>query len=585
MLKEHYSKVLFKTLSLVLMAGCASSPSPHLEQNANSLLQTRVAILPECPLSQVNAGREGVASAVLSPLVAPLVDTIYSTAVTALNEASGERKVEFTGQTTGQFYTVRIEPHEPLATDTVVLNHNIMNACVVVVHGYFSNDPLPDEINKNGIGHFSASAMKSLNTLFGLTTSPPFYYEGRFVYSTDRTSFRISTAALLSSARMMDHKPALRNLSLTFTFTKPDSGKATPFAVGTINLGPVKDAIFIDKNPLLGSSTANLTVQSALGTGYMPLPALDTMASTALTTAQSRVETMRKDIDTHAVKLDALEIDGFTGPNPSYRDAGDWVGAFVDQFNNDATRSALGSLLEATKLEIERLKKGIERLRMETDDKLVAARIALDDARNPLQGAAAAARALQRQEELMARKNELSAREDELLRMNTRKADLEALRAAAPDLAAKLARVNQDKGDFTYFQPYSLTVLLDEVRPPNRALAFMGSWLGSKGAREGVTTALKEELDPITRRELEEKATKAAEDRVVARDSARTEALTAVLDYRGTEITMESLAADADIAVRHTAMRNMELKRLAAEIACRKARDLEVAPSGCSAFQ
>lgn len=565
------NKAFLVAVSLQLIA-CTNIPSPHLQGNPSSLLQTRVAVLPACPVSGTPAQREGgVGAAVVGALVPPLIDTAVATIKATLETLAEEREEVFQGQTVGRFYSSNpqtlantIEPYD--------ITENPALGCVVIMQGYFSN-----QSSSTTFVGFSPQAARSLRSNFGIAAQPLFYFEGALIYSKDRAGFRIRTESLFYTERLMDHASKIRELAIQLTFSKPSATNAgTSFAIGEINLGFVEESLFIRDTPMNGYSSLDPTIQTSLGTGYLPLPALDEPIKTYISGAKARLSTQATLLDDTVTKVRGLGVPG--SPNNSADSA-----AIVEFLQQDPTKLYFANLLVTTNANISTLQQEIFELQRNQDAGLIKVRNSLDELINQADNdIEKAERAVLQRVAYLDRVAELAEKETQLERQISRRNEIRSLTKRASSINTKAGQLAVDIERLQLIQPFILNVSLTEKKPENRFWSFVSSVFS--GAEEGITNALQEEFDPAKIKELEEQAKTAEEERVTARDTARKDAITEVMDYRGKEIELESLTADSSALDWNTKEKELALATLEAEIACRKARALSVDPPGCSAF-
>lgn len=570
---RNYCTISFSSLTILLLAACSSTPDPHIVGDPNSLLQTRTALLPVCPVSGATAQRESsLAASVAGALIPPLIDTATETIATTLENLANEREEIFDAQTVGKFYqSVAVTPNNSTLSPYEITENPDLG-CVVVVHGYFSNRGSADSISE-----FDPEAARRLRDIFGLVQNPLFYYEASMVYARDRTAFRLKTENFYYSERLMDHKSGAREIELQFNFAKPsatDAGQS--FAVGVVDLTLVEGSINLSESPVIGYPRLSDNIQTSFGTGHLPLPSLDKGLSSYVDSAKKRLETQSTLVRDTLLKLVAFDI--------SYdQDLVNTPQALADFLDDDTTQANIRQLLNNESQQIEALNSEISTLNRQLHSELSAAIYALDILTNdPQSETETAQRELERIEERLANEGALGIAERNLATAVARRSELRALLSRGNEIILAQTAIEADSNRLGYIQPITLNVTLTEKRPENKVLKFISSMFS--GAQDGITNALKEEFDPAKREELEDAAEEEAQEAIDNQDSVRRKVIEALLDHRAAEVELEALSEDTTALQRITIEKKLALARIDAEIACRNATELSIAPPECSGF-
>lgn len=574
------NKFAATVLGSLTITACASTPSPHLKTDKGSLLQTRVSFLPSCPGQTRQAQRESLAGAAAAHLIAPLIDTAYDAATAAIVAAGNDETESFSGQTVSRFYSTSPKKDEVSKLESYELFENQMNNCLVIIHGYFSQDYDNVDLPKMGEIGLRPSEWKAVQKRFGLAATPKFYYEGNLFYSAERSAFRIKTARLYYPERLIDHKTGHRKSTLFLTFSKPGASlEGSVFAAGKIDIDRIEQELKVHESPINGIPASSRNIQTAFGTSYMPLPALSDNSKTALSTARTR-------LDTHATAIKAYvktakKIDpSFPVIDPHHLQSGKTL---ADKLEESQVKNAITGKLDSLKIEIKDLQESIQTQTQNLDTDLIKAKQELEDIEHPVKtNLAKARRNKARAQFLILSKAELAKDKKALTKKIELQTEVKALANAARVLKTQHAKIRIETDRLRLMQPFTITAKLTETRFGNPVAKFIGTVL--TGSKEGLTTELKERLDPIKRKELEEQAKQDDAQLQTNKDTARKNAITAVYAFRTAEVTLATLPLTATENQRLEAEKTHILAQIDAENACRDAEVLGVAPSICSAF-
>ena len=541
---------------IVATVGCSNGFT--LLSQATVGIGTRVAILQTCPKMEGGSDEAAVVSGATAALIPAVVDAGFSSFGTALEQAAGSNTENVSARTVDRFYSASRMGEQDSAPFEV--HRNADNVCIVIAHG-----PVLDTASADGfVGVFFTDLVQGqLIESLGLRGNPYFYYEGHLVYSADGSAFRINTAVVKYEKTIEYGSTGVRDLAVDFYFATPSAAlEGKVFAAAKVPLGGIETG-----------TTVKVSDSEAYSTPWMPLPAIGENEKVALSEARlttaNLVETMSSLKRTYEriVKKpnkESLPVQG--------------VKEFVAGIDQDVVDRALKKIDS----DIVKVVKNIGRETLWLDDTVANLGDKLDQQRKGLKGADETQRAVNARIARLNAQNMVAKLREELKDLLEMKAEVSTLKSVERDLSSFEERLRKLAKQLAHFAPFTLTVAVTETREANPVIKFVADVFSR--AKPGLVAAVKEEIDPKTKKELEdkEKATKAArEDEFY---SLRKAAARAVIDVQSAEIELRLLKADVDELQRHNAEAKLRAAALEAEDACRKAERKSAQPPECAPY-
>ena len=568
-----YSKFrpILVVVAVVTVAGCANGFVASTNSIRDQSIEPRVAILETCPKAGVGAVEEaGILEAVAGTLIPAVVDTGFNAIDVAFQNAAKSDTESVSILTSSRFYGTGI--NQEWASGPFEIRKNPANGCLVVAHG-----PMSEGAPSAGFTelYFLSKEQDALIRGIGLHGNPYFYYEGRFVYSIDRSAFRIEYEVIKYDRTVKDGGTGVRGLALNFSFAVPSaSSDGNVFATTTIQLGNLRTGTTVERSSAV--VTENATKYS---TPWMPLPSVSENVKTALSNAQSVSENLMSTMaalkKTYITRIDSQakitmdEIEGITESD---------VEMLVKAIDQDKVTAMLTDI----RYYIELLSKEITDETISLDDTVVTLREKLDKERKGLDGTKEVERAISARITLLNARNELARKREKLKVLIDVLTDVTILETADHDLKRISDSINLYAIQLATFTPFTVKVTIVERREANAVLKFLADVFSA--AKPDLVAVIEAEIDPKTKKELEdkEKATEAARRNEFS--TLRKVAALNILKMQGAEIELRLLKPDASEIVRHNAEVKFQTAGFEAADACQKAVRKLAHPPECAPY-
>lgn len=563
-----YSKFrpILVVVAVVTVAGCANGFIASTNSIRDQSIEPRVAILETCPKAGVGAVEEaGILEAVAGTLIPAVVDTGFNAIDVAFQNAAKSDTESVSILTSSRFYSTGISQER--ASESFEIRNNAANGCLVVAHG-----PMSEGAPSAGFTglYFLSKQQDALIKGIGLHGNPYFYYEGRFVYSIDRSAFRIESEVIKYDRTIKDGSTGVRGLALNFSFALPSaSSDGNVFATTTIQLGNLRTGTTVERSSAV--VTENATKYS---TPWMPLPSVSDNLKTALSEAQfaseNLVSTMGNLKKTYVARIDSeAKIQGIAESD-------------VDLFLTAIDQGKVKAKLTEIRNNIALLSKEITDEMISLDDTVVTLREKLEKERKGLDGAKEVERAISARIALLKARNELARKRGKLKVLIDVLAEVTILETADRNLYKFSDSINRFAVQLAQFTPFTVKVTIVEKRDANAVLKFLADVFTA--AKPNLVAGIGEEIDPKTKKELEdkEKATEAARQDEFS--TLRKVAALTILKVQGTEIELRLLKPDAGEIVRHNAEVKFQTAVFEASNACQKAVRKLAHPPECAPY-
>lgn len=549
----------------LLLAACSGAPGTSSGLSQDSNVELRVAIVNSCPRSRGVSRDESFGAGVAAALIPALIDTSFAAVGSALQKAAMDDVDTKSSKTVGRFYSaVRKTDKE---RESFEIRKNIENACIVIAHG-----PVADgnTVTKFEDRQFYDTAVRSvLSNSFGMKSDPWFYYEGRFVYAVDGTAFRIDTEAVRYARNLKNGGKGKRGLAVSIIFALPGgTNNGTSFATATIPLGNLEAPTTRRGTPELGTSNAAI-----FSTPWLPMPAVNANIKTNLTNARLRVANRKTNISKikQAYKTVAPNAEVPLENAQSEEE----INKLIDQ-------SAIATNLSNLTQQIGQLSAQIAEQRANLDGTFVNLTKALLKERAGLEGAMEIERQIEVNRKLLDFKTAVVKNEEKLRQLIDAKMNVESLKTAGRDLNSLNLLLKRDSDELAQFQPFNLNVEVTEKKESSAVLKFFADVFTA--AQPGLVAAVKAEIDPKTRKELEDQERKDEEKRQDDFNKIHQDAVVATLTVQGAEIDIDLLKSDASASDRHAKEVALRTAKLDATAKCQKAARIGAQPTECSQF-
>ena len=512
-------------------------------------------------------------TALLSSLAGALVPAIIDTGVnlvdTTLQNAAKGHTTSIIARTVSHFYTTTSTPYA--TPQPFEIRKNAANGCLVVVYGPVSQDGSWAESTSLD---FDTTAQHQLTVDVGLHGDPNFYYEGRFVYSSDRSAFRIESVSFRYARTIGEGTAGNRKLALTLSFFDASGSNEKAFAAATIPFGDISTGTDYQGSPYLGTTRA-----TSYSTPWMSLPPLSenlkellAEANVALANLESTLSTL-KSTYVSFVDAESKKANDLTGPASKRA-----VETFLDGLDGRRVDGVLRNLEE----KIERLNEVLLNSSYQTDDTVVDLKLKLDQERRGLQGGDAIEHQRDTRIAILRARTKVGRLQENLKKAIQMRDAVMALKTASGDLRDIESRVDRLAKSVSMFAPFTVQATVVEIGAANPITKFLADVFSS--AKPGVGTELKSALDPKTRRALEEAEQTADEARQDEFQTLRKAAALTVLKVRGAEIELRLLKVDASEIDRHNAETKLQTAVFEAVHACQKAARRSAHPSECALY-
>ena len=311
----------------------------------------------------------------------------------------------------------------------------------------------------------------------------------------------------------------------------------------------------------------------------MPLPSVSENVKTALSEAQlaseNLISTMAKLKKTYVTRIDSaakITMDNIKGITESD------VEMLVIAINQDKVNAKLAEIRK----DIALLSKEITDEMIRLDDTVVTLREKLDKERKGLDGAEEVERAISARETLLKARNELARKREKLKVLIDLLAEVTILETVDRDLDKISKSINKYAIHLAQFTPFMVRMTIVEKRDANAVLKFLADVFTA--AKPNLVAAIEAEIDPKTKKELEdkEKATEAARQDEFS--TLRKVAALTILKVQGAEIELRLLKLDASEIVRHNAEVKFQTAVFEATNACQKAVRKLAHPPECAPY-
>ncbi len=569
-ISNSYKTIFAASMVALTLSGCGTRIAPAPKEVGSAILQTRAALLPTCPASELEAERESaVGTAVLAALIPAAIDVGLGAVGTALNKAAEEDIQTFNARTVGRFYKARLQD-KTVVSSAYHLVERKQNGCLVVVRGHFAEGfkgaAFKDEFFQD------PGVQDKLKNVFGAADDPWFYYEGQLIYSSDGTAFRVQTATIKYHKRLLDGGNGKRSLGIAFTFSKPGSDVGgTAFAAGSIIADArMQTGLELTERQANGGPDPTdplLTgVSTGLGTGWMPLPALSTLNDTVFQSANNNWNAFA------ASRSEVFERikDVFGEETPDIVEAQKKPGALADWIEQDLKDSLIKRQDNNDALLKLKISRKAEILRQTNDGLLKAAEDEWIERTNPSK-VMAKQRKLGDKEKVYDGNIEIGKINEEIVEITEKLTMIKEI-LAAPKIfrqAANDAEVAERR--FQALEPFTVTVTLTEKKEANEVAKFFADIFSKANEGDaGLAAVLKQQLDPVARKKAEDEAKDREETRQDEIATKRAEAINAVLDVGIKESEVNELAADASASTKATKAKELRNAKLTAENKCQK---------------
>lgn len=554
-------------VAALTVGGCANGFILSMSTTRNLGIEPRVAILNKCPKAGDGTRKEkGLPKAVAGALIPALVDTGFNAINTALQNAVKDDTASVSTRTTSQFYGISTNQDE--ISRRFEVHKNIENRCLVVVHGPMSKNAPSAKFK--GV-YFSSIQRNALTERIGLQGNPYFYYEGRFVYSPDGSAFRIESAVIKYDRTIEDGGAGVRGLALNFSFALPSaSADGKVFASATIPLGNRRTGTTLEGS-LLG--TTNATTYS---TPWMPLPSVNENVKSALSEARlaykNLTSTMANLKKTYVTQIDPMA-------KKKSKTISEWdTEKLVNLIDQDKVDAKLAEIRRMSKSLSEEI--AAETIRL--DDTVVTLMDKLDKEHKGLDGIEETERSINTRISLLKALSTLARKKENLKILIDNEAEVTTLKTAKRDLKYINATINKITKQLNQFTPFTVTATIVEKRDSNAVLKFFADVFAA--AKPNLVSAIKTEIDPKTKKELEEKEKAAETARQDEFNNLRKVAALAVLKVKGAEIELRLLKPDANEIERHNAVVKFQTAVFEAADACQKAKRKLAHPPECAPY-
>ena len=409
----------------------------------------------------------------------------------------------------------------------------------------------------------------------GLRGDPHYYYEGRFVYSADRTAFRIESEILKFDKLADGSSEGMRDLSLTLEFANTSPSKSSNvFAMSTIAFGSLHTGTTLQKNSGLGTDKA-----TKYSTPWLPLPPVPDSAKALMVEGRAAGENLAKTI-TSMQQIYVSQVD--SNSNLARGSNGDLSKKSIDEFLERIDRTKVKARLDKIDAKIAEVSEEIGNQAIMLDASVVKLSVDLEKERQGLEGAKAIEHARDARIEFLVLNGALATRREDLADYLAKRAELSVLVDARRTLTGFSGTIERSAKRLERFTPFTVSATIEEKREANGFLQFIADVFSS--AQPTLSSELKAALDPKTKKELEEKEVAAEAALADQLNLLRKNARLAILAVQGAEIELRLLNPAANEVQQHNAKIKLEKAVFGAVDACHKAWRKSVQPPECSLY-